>query len=96
MRGGELPTVLEAGSRRLVVAYPDEVLEEAVDKMLRHEVGRLPVVEREDPTRLRGYLGRKGIAMAWQELREEEQVRESGWISSRARLLRRKVRKGLS
>jgi H+/Cl- antiporter ClcA len=89
-------TLLEAGSSPPVVAYPDEMLEEAVDKMIGHGVGRLPVVEREHPTKLLGYLGRKGIAEAWEDLREEDQVREAGWITSHARLLRSKVRRVLS
>ena len=66
-----MPSVLAAGSSRPIVAYPDEVLEEAVDKMIGHGVGRLPVVDREHPTKLLGYLGRKGIAEAWENLREE-------------------------
>ncbi|MEO7986282.1 MAG: chloride channel protein [Gemmatimonadales bacterium] len=95
-RPGEPLTVLEAGASSPIVAFPDEMLEEAVDKMIRNGVGRLPVVEREHPTRLLGYLGRKGIAMAWEELREEEQVRDAGWITSRTRLFRSKVRRVLS
>jgi H+/Cl- antiporter ClcA/CBS domain-containing protein len=91
-----MPSVLDAGSSPPVVAYPDELLEEAVDKMIGHGVGRLAVVAREHPTKLLGYLGRKGIADAWEELREEDQVREAGWITSRTRLLRRKVRQVLS
>jgi hypothetical protein len=67
-----------------------------VDKMIGRGIGRLPVVERGRPTRLLGYLGRKGIAEAWQDLREEDQVREAGWTTSRARLLRSKVRRVLS
>ena len=93
---GEPLSVLEAGASSPIVAFPDEMLEEAVDKMIRNGVGRLPVVEREHPTRLLGYLGRKGIAMAWEELREEEQVRDAGWITSRTRLFRSKVRRVLS
>jgi CBS domain-containing protein len=72
------------------------MLEEAVDKMIGHGIGRLPVVERAHPTKLLGYLGRKGIADAWEDLREEDQVREAGWITSRARLLRTKVRRVLT
>lgn len=90
------PTVLDAGSSPPIVAYPDEMLEEAVDKMIGHGIGRLPVVPREHPTRLLGYLGRKGIADAWEELREEDQVRDAGWITSRTRLFRRKVHQVLS
>lgn len=62
-----MPAVLAAGSSPPIVAYPDEILEEAVDKMNAHGIGRLPVVEREHPTRLLGYLGRKGIAEAWRD-----------------------------
>ncbi len=41
-------TVQEAGSTRLVVTYPDELVSEAAAKMLRNDIGRLPVVERAD------------------------------------------------
>lgn len=54
-------TVLGAGSRDLIVTHPDEVLQEAVVKMLRADIGRLPVVDRNDPRRLVGYLGRPGV-----------------------------------
>jgi CIC family chloride channel protein len=74
-------SVLEAGNANLIVTYPDELLEEAVDKMVRHDIGRLPVVDRADRTRLLGYLGRSGIAAGWRFLFEEEQVREAGWLS---------------
>jgi H+/Cl- antiporter ClcA/CBS domain-containing protein len=74
-------SVLEAGNANLVVTYPDELLEEAVDKMVRHDIGRLPVVERSDQTRLLGYLGRSGIAAGWRFLFEEEQVQDTGWLS---------------
>ena len=90
------PTVREAGGSPPIVAYPDELLEEAVDKMIGHGVGRLAVIDREQPTKLLGYLGRKGIAEAWEDLREEDQVREAGWITSRTRLFRRKVRRIMS
>ncbi len=71
-------SVLEAGNANLIVTYPDELLEEAVDKMVRHDIGRLPVVERGDRTRLLGYLGRSGIAAGWRFLFEEEQIRDAG------------------
>src|SRR3989441_365883 len=51
-------TVLDAGTRSLILTYPDELLEQATQKMLEHDIGRLPVVSREGPTRLVGYLGR--------------------------------------
>jgi CIC family chloride channel protein len=73
-------TVLEASSTHLVVTYPDELLAEALAKMLRHNVGRLPVVDRKDSRRILGYLGRPGIMAARLRRLEEEHVREPGWI----------------
>jgi H+/Cl- antiporter ClcA len=73
-------SVLEAATRKLVVAYPDEVLHDATAKMLRHGVGRLPVVDRKDPHRVVGYLGRPEIMGARLRRLEEEQLREPGWL----------------
>src|ERR1043166_9394145 len=42
-------TVIQVGSRNLVVTYPDEILYEAIDKMVRNDIGRLPVVARANP-----------------------------------------------
>jgi H+/Cl- antiporter ClcA/CBS domain-containing protein len=75
-------TVLDAGSSSLIVTYPDEVLQEAVVKMLRSNIGRLPVVERTDPRRLVGYLGRAGVMAARVRQHEEEYVREQGLFPS--------------
>ena len=74
-------SVLEAGTRDVVAAYPDEVLYEASAKMLRSNVGRLPVVDRNDPRRVVGYLGRPGIMAARLRRLEEEHVREPGWVT---------------
>ncbi len=73
-------TVLEAGSRDLIVAFPDEVISEASDKMLHNNIGRLPVVERADPRQLIGYLGRHGVMAARLRRLHEEHVREPGWV----------------
>lgn len=78
-----------------VVTYPDELLEEAVAKMARHRIGRLPVVVRDHPDHVLGHLGRAEIAGAWHRLLEEEHVREGGWLSRRVRLMRRNVRRAL-
>ncbi|MBD0369915.1 MAG: chloride channel protein [Pyrinomonadaceae bacterium] len=75
-------TVLDAGSRNLIVTYPDEILQEAVVKMLRSDIGRLPVVDRQDPRRPVGYLGRAGVMAARLRQHEEEHVREQGLRSS--------------
>lgn len=42
-------TVLEAGTRKPVVSYPDEILYDAAARMLRANVGRLPVISRASP-----------------------------------------------
>ncbi|NBV20642.1 MAG: chloride channel protein [Proteobacteria bacterium] len=70
--------ITEAGSRDLVVAFPDEPLHDALSKMLARDVGRLPVVERDDPTRVVGYLGRASILSARMKLHDEENLRQRG------------------
>ena len=75
-------TVLEASSRDIVVTYPDETLSAAVAKMLRYNVGRLPVVKRGDEGQVVGYLGRPGIMAARIRRLDEESVRERGWLDS--------------
>ncbi len=77
--------VSEAGTREVVVTYPDEMLHEASAKMLRHRIGRLPVVDRGNPHKVVGYLGRPGIMEARVRRMEEEHVREVGWMSSWSR-----------
>jgi H+/Cl- antiporter ClcA/CBS domain-containing protein len=72
--------VLDAGSRDPVVAYPDEVLYDAAARMLRANIGRMPVVTREDPRSVVGYLGRSGVMSARLRRLEEEHVRERGWM----------------
>jgi chloride channel protein, CIC family len=49
--------------------------------MLRHNIGRLPVVSRDNPKKLVGYLGRQGIMSARLRRIREEGVREEGWIA---------------
>ncbi|HUM05203.1 MAG TPA: chloride channel protein [Terriglobales bacterium] len=72
--------VLDVGTRDVIVAYPDELLHDASNRMLRHDVGRLPVVDPENSRRVIGYLGRAGILAARQQRMEEEHVREPGWL----------------
>jgi len=53
--------------------------------MLRANVGRLPVVKREDPKQVVGYLGRSGVLAARMRRLEEEFVREPGWVKGKKR-----------
>lgn len=73
-------TVMEAASSNLLVTYPDEPLYEAVTTMLKNDIGRLPVVSRENPQKLIGYLGRAAVLQARLRRISEENVREPGWI----------------
>ncbi len=77
--------VLDAGSRNLVVSYPDEVLYDAAERMLRAGLGRMPVVSRKDPGMVIGYLGRSGVLAARLRRLEEEHVREPGWLAKSQR-----------
>jgi CIC family chloride channel protein len=78
-------TVQEAGTTKLVVAYPDELVSEAAAKLLRHDVGRLPVVDRADERKVVGYLGRAGILAARLLRFHDEHVRERGWRGSQGK-----------
>jgi len=75
-------TVLEAGSTNLTVAFPDEPLHAALVKMQQQDVGRLPVVERHDQTKVVGYLGRAAILSARLKLHDEENIRQKGWSAA--------------
>ncbi len=77
----EAITVAQAGSTDLIVAFPDEPLHVALSNMLARGVGRLPVVDPQDPKKIVGYLGRAAILSARMKIHEEENVRQKGWAS---------------
>ena len=77
-------TVLQAGSQNLIVCHPDDVLHDAVAKMIRNDIGRLPVVSRTDPHQVIGYLGRANIMTARLRRLEEEHDRQPGWLTGLA------------
>ncbi len=79
---GGTSTVLQAATTNVLVTYPDEVLHQASATMLRNNVGRLPVVDRADPSRVVGYLGRPGVMAARLRRLDEEGVRETGWVGN--------------
>src|SRR3954467_7263659 len=78
-------SVEEAGSTKLVVTYPDELVSEAAAKMLNQDVGRLPVVNRSDERKPVGYLGRAAIMAARTRRLRDEHFREPGWWGARSR-----------
>ena len=73
-------TVQEAGSTHVVVAYADELVSEAAAKLLRFDIGRMPVVERGDERKIVGYLGRSAILAARSRRFQDEHVIEPGWL----------------
>ncbi len=62
-KGDEL--VSEIMIRDLIVCYPEETLKTALEKLGERNIGRIPVVERNDPTHLIGIITRKGIINAY-------------------------------
>lgn len=81
-------TVEQAGSTKLVVTYPDELISEATAKMLHRDIGRLPVVDRDDAQKVVGYLGRAAILSARTRRLRDEHFREPGWFPARTRTAR--------
>lgn len=73
-------SVLDAGTRAPLVAYPDELVDAALNRMLRRGCGRLPVVSRDNPKKIVGYLGRAAVLNARLQRIAEEYDREPGWI----------------
>ncbi|HEV2672366.1 MAG TPA: chloride channel protein [Gemmatimonadales bacterium] len=84
-------TLFDVGSRQLIVTHPDELLEEATARMIANDIGRLPVVRRDDPARLIGLLGRAGVMAVWRYATREEQTRDPGWLSRHLKVLRGRI-----
>jgi CIC family chloride channel protein len=57
--------VTTIATHRLVVAFPDETLNEALRKLGMHHVGRVPVVSREDHSRILGIITDKDVVSAY-------------------------------
>jgi len=77
-------TALEAGTADPRVTYPDETVHDAVLRMLEHHCGRMPVVSRENPRQIVGYLGRTAVLEVRIRRLREDRVREPGWLGSPA------------
>jgi chloride channel protein, CIC family len=93
---GDLLRVLQAGTAAttsvgaagvtdVAVTFPDETLHEAIARMLKRSIGRLPVVARADPGKVLGYLGRADILAARVKLQEEEEERSRGFSRGNGR-----------
>lgn len=75
-------TLAEAGSSALVTAHPDEIVHEAVVRMLANGVGRLLVVDRRDTQKLVGYVSRTNLLSTRFRKLQQDNAREAGWLRS--------------
>lgn len=58
-------TVGEVCTREVLTAFPDETIGAAMRRMGARDIGRLPVVDRENPTRVVGILRRSDLVRAY-------------------------------
>jgi CIC family chloride channel protein len=65
-KAGDLDT------EEIIVSYPDEDLNSVLERMAIHNIGRLPVVDREDEKKLVGFITRSDIIKAHRKKMEEE------------------------
>lgn len=55
----------DIATRNLEVAYPDETLDAVLKRFASKQIGRLPVVDREDKTKLLGLITRSDIVNSY-------------------------------
>jgi CIC family chloride channel protein len=58
----------EVAIKEVIVAFPDENMKEAMDRLYKNNVGRLPVVERDDPKKVVGIVTRTDAIAAYEVL----------------------------
>jgi CIC family chloride channel protein len=64
-------------STRLIVAYPDETVQTAITKLKQYDIGHLPVVSRDEPDKLIGFLTKTDLLFAYdQELMKKKRNEE--------------------
>jgi CBS domain-containing protein len=73
---GSARSLVDLAERRAPCAFADETLHDASLRMLKARAARMPVVSRESPARIIGYLGRAEILAARQRAHAEEEARE--------------------
>jgi CIC family chloride channel protein len=59
--------VSDIATKNPMTAYPDQSIPDVMNKLGVMEVGRIPVVARDDPTKLLGVLSRRDIIRAYQK-----------------------------
>lgn len=79
-------TVKDIAQYDLIVTYPDESVEIAMARMLKANIGRLPVISRENSKQVVGYLSRANVIAAHMQRLEDETQLEAGWLSTRFKM----------
>ena len=74
--GNTNATVADICTTHLLTVYPDETLDDALRHFGAFDVGRIPVVERQNPRRLLGVLRRSDIVHAYSHALVDKQQRE--------------------
>ncbi len=72
----EIP-VKEIMTKDIIVCYPDESLRSALEKIGDRDIGRIPVVERDNPQHLIGLVTRRSILVVYnQALRRQKEANQ--------------------
>ena len=90
------PPLLSVAEHSGVTTYPDELLEHALMKLLEHDAELLPVVSRDEPDRVVGYIERASIMAAWVAATRSEAKREAGWLTGQLKTLQVRVKHALT
>ena len=69
----------DIASTELLVAYPDQSLHEALFRLGAKDIGRIPVVDRDNPEQLLGILRRSDIIKAYRNKLVEDSQSERGY-----------------
>ena len=77
VKSGEVDKkIKDIATRHMEVAYPDETLDAVLKRFAPKQIGRLPVVDREDKTKLLGLITRSDIVNAYNK-KVVEKVRDT-------------------
>ena len=66
----------DIATKNLEVAYPDETLDAVLKRFASKQIGRLPVVDREDKTKLLGLITRSDIVNSYNK-KVVEKIRDT-------------------
>lgn len=84
--------VTAAGTCKVISTTPNVSVHDAILLMFQHDIGRLPVVENDDPTRIVGYISRTHVIWPYLRRLRDEQDLETGWAQLQFERLARATR----